>query len=280
MVTWKMSVANPGTQGYVDLKGYGKWAPHAVGSFWIDGDTREFERAYEMAAIPFAWGMILPSTKGSLSQTNKERFEQYSQYDLVGEGGYLDMYDFTWDTYLCAEDELRTDSDPILKWAKNCSERYFNTSDVYVDIAGSRYDAARVHWGLGWRLPRYNYDNEDDLGSDYDMFHDLVRKYVWSEDEHTFTMQLDETTLKWIMSPLYRDGLMDNWYNDFRTERNCKTLFFWMSDSWLEWMPITWDFMTNTKDPDLIFLHTYFNDSVPRYWGIPIYPVYDPPVHD
>lgn len=109
---------------YMNLYEYGKWAPFNVGAKANPTNKQEALGYY------YGWGEIEPSyTKGSTSELN-----------------------YSWTTYMCKHQYCGKEKfDPIQAWNKNN-----NNSNTKIDIAGSRFDVARVKWGKGWKMPNFN----------------------------------------------------------------------------------------------------------------------------
>ncbi len=61
--------------------------------------------------------------------------------------------DYSWSTYtICEKEDCRTSSDPI-----------------YLDISGTKFDAAHINWGGTWRMPTRDHFNE------------LMEKCTWTK---------------------------------------------------------------------------------------------------
>lgn len=96
----------------------GKWAPFNVGAKASPTTEAEANGNY------YTWGRT----------------------ELSYSAGVLD---YSWDTYMCTEANCGSvTADPIYAWTGTA---YSKTTTV--DISGSKFDVARVKWGIDWRMP-------------------------------------------------------------------------------------------------------------------------------
>lgn len=122
IATYEMSNLNlmyrPNSYDAVDLGAYGKWAPFDVGAI----NDLMYDGYH--GGTYYAWGMIEPCYTSGTTTLN---------------------YAFDMSTYLCASGNSGTSLDPI-----------FVSGCLLTGIQNTKFDVARVKWGLGWRMPTYD----------------------------------------------------------------------------------------------------------------------------
>lgn len=83
----------------------------------------------------------LPSgTKWANMNVGATRPEEYGEYFAWGETSSKDSY--SWDNYMCPETTCGKSGDPV-----------YDLVGDKADIAGTKFDAAKMNWGASWNMP-------------------------------------------------------------------------------------------------------------------------------
>jgi hypothetical protein len=124
-----LTIKGVSTSDIVDMGTYGKWAAFNVG---VDVAASQVATPAAKALFGnyYSWG----------------RTEQ--SYDKSGN------YYYAYPTYFFSQDQGGTlGNDPVADWYGSA---FGNNDNVSINIAGSRFDVARVKWGKGWRMASYD----------------------------------------------------------------------------------------------------------------------------